>query len=260
MAPRGRVLAGAGEALEPRKNRKPVAGLRRSDPTTLLVLIQDVIGLPLGQIHPQTLVDLLALSEVPEQLPTALARDLNAFRDRMFGAISDLPDGPPLAEFARELCAVPAKDAPSLLRTHIAQIVGERRHLDAIAAVEDLIEHWTSEDPSDLVVPGESETRGPRVVPPRQIIAPVREPRERKATATPVSMVDDRREGWVREDVMSRLANYGSRGLKEPVIVAGSRHRAPWNDMSEAEVLTVLRKMKREGIVRYSAGRWMVNR
>jgi hypothetical protein len=71
--------------------------------------------------------------------------------------------------------------------------------------------------------------------------------------------VDTRREEWIREDVISRLVNYGAKGLKEPIVVAGARHRSPWKDMTETEVLAVLRKLKREGRLRDSAGRWMIN-
>jgi hypothetical protein len=60
----------------------------------------------------------------------------------------------------------------------------------------------------------------------------------------------------VREYVLERLQNYGHDGLKEAIVVAGSRHRAPWKDLTEKEVLSVLRQMERDGNVRHSAGRW----
>jgi hypothetical protein len=69
--------------------------------------------------------------------------------------------------------------------------------------------------------------------------------------------VDDARAAWIVEDVLSRLTLYGVRGLKEPIVVAGARHRAPWGDMTEAEVVAVLRRLKREERLRYSAGRWI---
>ena len=79
-------------------------------------------------------------------------------------------------------------------------------------------------------------------------------PKKKRRRST---IVDDERADWISEDVLSRVIKYGNRGLKEHVIVAGSRHRSPFKDLTEAEVLAVLRRMKREGRIRHSAGRWM---
>ncbi|MEL6346872.1 MAG: hypothetical protein AAFV53_27410, partial [Myxococcota bacterium] len=84
------------------------------------------------------------------------------------------------------------------------------------------------------------------------------DPKKKRRTRMTASQVDDRRAEWIEEDVIDRLSNYGNRGLKESIIVAGSRHRASWEDLSEAEILAVLRRLKRESKVRYSAGRWMI--
>ena len=86
-----------------------------------------------------------------------------------------------------------------------------------------------------------------------------RPPAKTKTTRTRrTAIVDDRREAWIREDATGRLKTWGAKGLKESIVVAGARHRSPYKDLTEAEVLATLRKMKREGHLRFSAGRWMV--
>ena len=246
--------------MERRKNRMSVGGLRRSDTNTLSVLTQDVLRLPLGQIEPGTLLDLLALSEVPDQLTASLGRELDAFAQQMLREVGDLPDGPPLAEYARELADLPAARAPACLRESVRVMAEDRTHQDAVAALQTLMEGWEAEEPEVLAVPKPSIA--PRVasgsVAKLQVVKAPAKPRRTTRAATPAAMVDTRREEWVVEDVVSRLANYGPRGLKEPVVVAGARHRSPWKDMTEAEVLTILRRMKREGRVRFSAGRWFI--
>lgn len=245
--------------MERRKNRMSVGGLRRAEPTTLSVLTQDVLRLPVTQIEPATLLDLLALAEIPDQLSTALARDLGRFREQIFREIEDLPDGPALAEFASELAELDAGRAPQELRDHLAGLVEEREHPEAVEALQALMSHWEGTEPESVTLPEPSVT--PRVESGSkakvQKVAPrTRAPRRRTAAA---ATKDPRREEWIREDVLSRLVNYGNRGLKQPIVVAGARHRAPWKDLTEAEVLATLRKLKREGRLRFSAGRWMMN-
>ena len=99
--------------MERRKNRMSVGGLRRSEPTTLAVLTQDVLRLPVTQIEPGTLLDLLALSEATDQLSSALGKELLGFQDRIKREILDLPDGEALAEFTRELAEQGAERAPA---------------------------------------------------------------------------------------------------------------------------------------------------
>ena len=54
---------------------------------------------------------------------------------------------------------------------------------------------------------------------------------------------------------MHRLKNYPDLGLKEAVLVAGTRHRSPWNDLHEPEILSVIRQMERAELLRRSVGR-----
>ncbi|MEC7949435.1 MAG: hypothetical protein VX265_17840, partial [Myxococcota bacterium] len=102
--------------METRKNRMAVEGLRKADPGTLEVLVAEVLRRPLGQIEPGTLMDLLALAEVPDQIGGQLAKEFTAFQDQMFREIGDLPDGPPLADFCGELGGLDAARIPANVR------------------------------------------------------------------------------------------------------------------------------------------------
>jgi hypothetical protein len=145
---------------------------------------------------------------------------------------------------------------------------GDFHKADSVQALADLVVHWEQDEPEQVKLPVFTP-KAPAVasVPTPaarsehsivQVVKPAGTAKEKKS-ATPAAMVDTRREEWIREDVISRLVNYGAKGLKEPIVVAGARHRSPWKDMTEAEVLAVLRKLKREGRLRDSAGRWMMN-
>lgn len=257
--------------MDQRKNRIAVGGLRKAKPDTLIVLIQDVLRSPLLQLDPRTFADLMALSEVASQIPTQTAKELAAFRDQKLRELGDLPDGPALAEFLRDLITVPASAQPDCLREGVSGVCSDARHEDVVPAFEALEKHWATETPIEIELPKsapkpkakpapkprrarpapESDDDSPSI----QKVAPVSAPRRRRTNQV---NIDARREDWMREDVLSRLVNYGNRGLKEQIIVAGTRHRAPWDDLTEKEVLAVLRKLKREGRVRFSAGRWMI--
>ena len=268
--------------MEQRKNRIAVGGLRKANPTHLTVLVEGVLRTPVMQLDPRTFADMMALSEIPNQIPTQLARQLTAFAERMQREIGDLPDGPPLAEFLRDLAGVPPHAQPECLRAGVREVCAECKHEDVVPAFEALERHWASEEPIEVELPkapapapkraapavkprrassrasssassADSSESGPSI----EVLKPVSGPRRRKS---PRANTDSRREDWMREDVLSRLVNYGSRGLKQEIIVAGTRHRAPFDDLSEGEVLAILRKMKREGRVRFSAGRWMINK
>ena len=243
--------------MDATKNRTSVGKLRSSDPGTLSVLTQDVLRLPLGQIERGTLADLLALAEVTDQVSAELGKDLRAFSDQMVREVQDLPDGPPLVEFLTELGAVDPERVPDTLR-EVVRGLQEDRHFEGIEELfAELEQDWDDNDHVEVTLPaipkaldaskatGAGKGR-------KEVVKP-----KKTATRRRTTVVDERREEWIREDVLSRLGNYGARGLKESIIVAGSRHRSPWDDLTEAEVLATLRKMKRESRVRYSAGRWM---
>lgn len=243
--------------METRKNRMAVGGLRKADPGTLEVLVAEVLRRPLGQIEPATLMDLLALSEVPDQIGGQLSKEFTAFRDQMFREIGDLPDGPVLAEFCAELRSVEATHIPKNVRSALSELLPEVRTEEAVGGVEALLAHVETAEPAAVALPLKAEplpeSKQTGAGTPVKTVVKAKPKRTRRST-----IVDDRREAWIREDAIGRLKNWGSKGLKESIVVAGARHRSPWKDLTESEVLATLRKMKREGQVRFSAGRWMV--
>lgn len=240
------------------KKLMTIGNLRTSDQVTLAALTQDALSLPLGQIEHGTLADLMALSEIPEQLSTEQAKDFGAFRDQMVREISDLPEGELLVEFLEALATIEPERVPASLRDAVegrtADAAGEKDK-EAAAA---LVAHLETGSPTAITLPvvaadiDASQQTGDGT--PRREVLPAAPKKTRRKT----TVVDERREEWIREDVLSRLAKYGSRGLKESIVVAGARHRAPWEDLSSAEVLATLRKLKRENRLRFSAGRWMM--
>ena len=57
---------------------------------------------------------------------------------------------------------------------------------------------------------------------------------------------------------LERLGQAHESGLKEAVLIAGVRHRAreTYPNVNPHEVTGVLKTLKEQGRVRYSAGRW----
>lgn len=240
-----------------------IAKLRTSDANTLLVLTQDALSLPLGQIEPATLVDLLALSELQDQLSTALARDLQNFRTQAFNQITDLPDGAALAGFVSEVTALEPSTIPQSLRDFLAELLPQRRHSESLETLQALALRLDGNPPESLTLP--VATKATKVVKATaakkttKTKAAKAKPAKKRTTRITASQVDERKAEWIEDDVISRLKNYGSRGLKEAILVAGARHRAPMKDLSGAEILAVMRRLKRESKVRFSAGRWIIS-
>jgi hypothetical protein len=246
--------------LEIQKKRVSMAGLRSADPTTLQVLTQDILHVPLVRLDPNTLADLLALSELDEGLPLQLRRDLDHFRPQMFREMADLPDGPVLTDWAQDMMAIQPERAPRCLRDALAQLRAERRQADSLAALDSLGERWASVEPAPVVLRPPSDRKNPVATPKRKVLPPVTAPTAQRSgvPSVPSHLKDTRREEWIQEDVLARLRNYSGASLKESVLVAGARHRAPWKDVAEGEVLAVLRQLARDGRVRTSAGRWSI--
>lgn len=252
--------------METRKNRMSIAKLRSSDTNTLLVLTQDAFGLPLGQIDPATLVDLIALSELDEQLTTSLSRDLQNFRTQAFNQITDLPDGEALAGFVAEITALEPVSVPQTLREYLAELLPLRRHPESLEKLQALAMRLDGHSPESITLPeapakatkSKAKTTKAKATKAKTTKAKAA-PKKKRTTRITASQVDDRKAEWIEEDVISRLQNYGSRGLKEAIILAGARHRAPMKDLSEAEILAVMRRLKRESKVRFSAGRWIIS-
>lgn len=250
--------------MDSQKRLIAVQGLRRTDADTLPVLTQDVLRATLTRIDTGTLADLFALSELTTGLGVALQRDLAHFQKQMLREVNDLPDGPPLAEWLGDLGSVEASRVPATLRDGVARLRGERRSIEAVEVLERVLASWEGMAPAALVLPERRAAKAvaapkgaPSALVPRKEVIKTREAPTRKV-ATPPPMVDERRAEWIHDEVLGRLEKYGVAGLKEAVLVAGAQHRAPWKDMTEDEILTVLRKLKRENRVGFTSGRWYV--
>jgi len=234
--------------------RVAVKGLRGADAATLRVLTQDVIQLPLNQIESSTLCDLFALSEIEEGMPADLGRDLLAFRERRTREMNDLLEGEQLSTFMQSLVGVNAELIPASLRVVVEALSADRETEDG--AIDALADHLQKGEPTEVLMsktegdaPSAAETAASKRT-------PAKAPRRAKTSKT---AKDPAREEWMEEYAISRLVNYEN-GLKEAILVAGTRHKAPWDDVTEKEVRAVLRRMARESKLRTSAGRWMIDR
>jgi hypothetical protein len=144
---------------------------------------------------------------------------------------------------------------------------GQTLSAQAAEAWARLLVHWESCPPEPVRLPVRVARRE-ATAPPPAASSPASdkssgtrsEPRAPRAPRAPAADRDERRPEWIREDVASRLAEYGEKGLKEPVLVGGTLHRSPFRDLTASEILAELRALKREGIVHFSAGRWSLKR
>jgi hypothetical protein len=118
------------------------------------------------------------------------------------------------------------------------------------------VEHIGSTDPAAVIVrapiaeaPSQAEEAATKRKPAKKA------PKKKKASTAK----DHARAEWIEEYTVSRIRNYET-GLKEAILVGGTRHKAPWPDVTDREVRSVLRRLAREGKLRFSAGRWLMER
>jgi len=254
--------------LSLRPARIAVPGLRTADPTSLLVMIQDLMNRSIHHLEGGTLADLFALAELGEVLPRHLQRELDRIARGKERELRDLPDGTLLQEQLDLLMAVPAAHCPLRLRTAVLELRNGRQ-LEAVSLEQlALLEQAWSETEPVAPTPGEAgsaQVERP-AVPKRLQMPDDAAPRRRKRAAspsrpkakpTPAAKQDEGRSAWIRQHVLERLAARREQGLKETVLVAATRHNAPYSDLQRAEVLAELRELKREGTVKNSAGRWI---
>ncbi len=233
--------------------RVTVAGLRGADVATLRVLTQDVIQLPLNQIETSTLCDLFALSELQEGIPGDLLLELQAFRERRIRELNDIPDGDALSEFVLSLAAQAADQVPGTLRAAVTALAPDRSSSeDALVA---LASHLESVEPVSFIVGVAAEEAPSQAAK----AAKERKPAKKKKKTSSRTVKNPERAEWIGEYAVSRLKNYET-GLKEAILVGGTCHKAPWSDVTDKEVRAVLRALAREGKLRLTAGRWVIDR
>lgn len=232
--------------------RVTVEGLRGADVATIKVLTQDVLGLPVNQIHPSSLCDLFALAEVSDQVPEQLAQDLSGFVSRCERELSDLPDGKALEDYTSGFLAMDASLAPETLRVLLGGL-----NEDGDEAIKDVLSglatHFAGSDPTPFDV-SEDKSLAATAAEGRGKAA---KPKKKKATTKKKD--DTERRAWIAQFAVGRLGNYET-GLKESLLVGAARHKAPWDDITEREVRSVLRAMGRDGKLRTTVGRWLLNR
>lgn len=224
--------------------RVSVEGLRGADVATIQVLTQDVLGLPVNQINPETVCSLFALAEVSDQVPEQLAADLSAFVSRAGREMGDMAD---LDAYVSLLLDADAAAVPETFRSAVNTAAPDSDAASKLTAHVD----GTDADPFEVsestsMAADAAATRTKAVKP-------------KKSAAAVKKQNDAERREWIGGFVMSRLQNYET-GLKESLLVGAARHKAPWDDITDREVRSVLRAMGRDGKLRTTVGRWLINR
>jgi hypothetical protein len=241
--------------------RAHVEGLRRYDAMTIMVLAGDLLRVPLSGVDRRSLCDLVALSERTD-LPVQLTRDLQKYREQMIREFNDLPDGDKLRLFLSELTEVDASRVPGTLREGVLARIEEPLLPRTQELFEGLARHFESLEPEDAESTDRPAVRVEQVQAKKKPVArtegkrgPQRGRDEPRRIAKP--KITPERAEWIRNDVLARLADYPDQGLKQAMLVAGARHRAPWNDLKESEIVIVLKSLESGHRVRNIAGRWI---
>jgi len=244
-----------------------VPGLREADPTSLLVMTQDLMSRSIVHLDGGTLADLFALSELEAELPRHLHRDLDRFAARNERELRDLPDGAPLREQLAMMAVVPPQRIPERLRRALSSLRGghplEAATETALAALE---RSWAEVAPQRPQVGKRAVAPVERPAVPPRLRMPEEEPERPQGPAskparvprpTPAARQDQARSDWIRQHLLARLESRREQGLKESVLVAATCHGSPYTDLQQADVLAELRELRRLGEVRHSAGRWV---
>jgi hypothetical protein len=258
-------------ALSLRQTRIALPELRWADPTSLLVMTQDLMNRSIVHLDGATLADIFALAELEDALPRHIHRDLDRIARGKERELKDLPDGPPLREQLDQFVELLPAHVPTRLREAVAAVrVGRQLEAATTQLIEALLEHWEGVEP-ERPEPGKAtkaQVERPAVpkrlrmpddpVPSRQKrIRAAKADSETPAKATPAAKVDQGRADWIRQHLLERLAARREQGLKESILVAAACHNSPYSDMQRSEVLAELRELKRQGTVKNTAGRWI---
>ena len=252
------------------KKRVTIPKLREMDDTMLQVVTSDVLTMLMDIVDPGTMCDLLAIAETP--LPPPLAADMTAFAEQMHRDMADLPRGPVLAAYLKDLGEVDPSRVPESFRAAVFLKEEDCSATPATqGAYDSLCEVWhdTPFDPVDR----EGAFRTMRVQMP-DVPERLKLPEERVATKARATKAtagrsaaakkpaapsrDPERDLWLRKDIVERLGQYEGRGLKQSVLVAGTIRRSSLSNTTKSEVMAMMRVLKREGVVRESAGRWIL--
>lgn len=254
-----------------RVTRTHVEGLRTSSAAMIQVQVQDLLRLHSERIAVACISDIFAIAEA--ELPANLRAELKAFGARAAREFRDLPNEEARQEFLAELLEMDPAQAPASLRDAVVGMEDVCQE-GSLRLMKELRARWDAAEPAvvKLARPAPASTAinaSSASASPRASRAAA-EPKAPKAVATktpkprvvktPAHMVDPNRAESIRADVLDRLRTpeYGDRGLKDSVLVAGCRHRSIYKDLTEDEVRAELRKLEREGKVRHAGDRWVI--
>lgn len=251
-----------------RPARIAVPHLRNADPTSLLVMIQDLMNRNIAHLEGGTLADLFALAELEDSLPKHLHRELERIARAKERELRDLPEGALLEDQLEQLISVPPAYVPDRLRQAVHGLATGRQLEGRSATLMDTLEQgWEEVEPQPARPGQDSGAQVERPAVPKRFQMPDDpSPRRRQpsasarrpaAKATPAAKLDEGRSAWIRQHVLERLEARREQGLKETILVAATRHNSPYSDMQRTEILAELRELKREGSVKNSAGRWI---
>jgi hypothetical protein len=248
--------------------RAHVEGLRKADTVTLSVLAQDLIRKPLVKLDPRSLCDLIALAD-SDKITGSLSRDLRKFKDQMLREITDLSDGVRLGDFLTDMIDSGAARVPASLRVVVLERSESDETPDTVSRRATLLEAFSAAEPDQVTVTDQPSVRVVKA-------EPKKAPAER-ATAVRVAgttagarsksvpkakakakVKDMNRVAWIRDDIMERLSHYGSKGIKESLLIAGAIHRSPYKDLSPAEIKSELGALKDLERIALKVGRWSV--
>jgi hypothetical protein len=236
------------------RRRVPEQPLRGSDITSVDIQTQDLLLKPLGQIAPVNVCDLFALGEMSD-LPSAFLRSLGEFVDRISQEIAEIPDGPSWSSYLDELRSISGERVPRTFRDLVRREgAGEGRSRPGCA---ELLEAWSRAEalPFELGVSAPKIQKGAAKSTASTSSTPRKRASKAKATAEPV---DPARGRLIKQLILERVGLQSESGLKEVVLIAGTRHRARehYPDLLPQEIISALKDLKETGQLHYSAGRW----
>ena len=239
--------------------KENVDNLRQSDAVTLGILVADLLRLHIERIEISCVADMFALAEA--DLPASITAELRNWATRAARDVVDLPEGEARAIFLSEVAELPPAKVSKGFREAV-QGMAVHGSPGTIAALDELAKAWDAAAPEVITIP----KKAGKVVAAAQAKAAkdplakkvVGAPKKRVGAAkTPAADVDPRRALYIRDEAVATLSPY-ERGVKESILVAGIRSRAPYPDVNEAEVRTELRKLERERKLKKTAERWMI--
>lgn len=244
------------------QRRVHLDNLRGMDPVTLEVTITDAIRKPMAQLTPVTLADLVALAE-SDNAPKSLRAGLDRMLDRMGREIADVPDGAQWVELVQEVTSLDAARIPGWLRTHLVE-EGHREGRDPASAevVDEAAQGWEGTDPKPFEIGSGSAPmiRSTKAAKP-SAASRSKKPVTRRATRK-ADPVDEAMLEHIVQVCTDRLSRYTERGLAEQVLLVGIRKQVQSEHphVRGTHVLAALKEMEDRGVVRKSAGRWILLR